>query len=113
MRNERSHDEMIRKIMGELKQTFKPEFLNRIDATIVFHSLREVQIYQIVDLLLKRVRNQLVEQEIKLEVTEPGKDPLWRRALMPPTAPVRCAAPSRTRRRSSGRRLAPGQVPRW
>ncbi len=73
LRDERAHEEMIRKIMGELKQAFKPEFLNRIDATIVFHSLREDQIRQIVDLLLKRVQNQLVEQEIVLETTDDGK----------------------------------------
>jgi len=73
LRDERAHEEMIRKIMGELKQAFKPEFLNRIDATIVFHSLREDQIRQIVDLMLKRVQNQLVEQEIVLETTDDGK----------------------------------------
>ena len=72
-RDERAHEEMIRKIDGELKQAFKPEFLNRIDARIVFHSLREEQIRQIVDLMLKRVQNQLVEQEITLETTDDGK----------------------------------------
>jgi len=72
-RDERAHEEMIRKIDGELKQAFKPEFLNRIDARIVFHALREDQIRQIVDLLLRRVQNQLVEQEIVLETTDNGK----------------------------------------
>ncbi len=72
-RDERAHEEMIRKIDGELKQAFKPEFLNRIDARIVFHALREDQIRQIVDLMLKRVQNQLVEQEITLETTDDGK----------------------------------------
>jgi len=72
-RDERAHEEMIRKIDGELKQAFKPEFLNRIDARIVFHALREDQIRQIVDLMLRRVQNQLVEQEIVLETTDDGK----------------------------------------
>ena len=45
------------KVLGELKNTFKPEFLNRIDATIVFHSLRREDVRQIVDLLLNRVRD--------------------------------------------------------
>jgi len=72
-RDERAHEEMIRKIDGELKQAFKPEFLNRIDARIVFHSLREDQIRQIVDLMLQRVQSQLVEQEIVLETTDDGK----------------------------------------
>ena len=44
----------IRKIDGEMKHAFKPEFLNRIDARMVFHSLREDQIRLIVDLMLKR-----------------------------------------------------------
>src|SRR5579871_3745194 len=67
LRDARAHEEMIRKIDGEIKQAFKPEFLNRIDARIVFHALREDQIRQIVDLLLRRVQNQLVEQEITLK----------------------------------------------
>ena len=44
------------KVLGELKNTFKPEFLNRIDEIIVFHSLRMEEMYSIVDLLLNRVR---------------------------------------------------------
>jgi ATP-dependent Clp protease ATP-binding subunit ClpC len=69
----RAHEEMMRKIMGEIKQVFRPEFLNRIDATIVFHALREDQIRQIVDLLLQRVQKQLVAREITLETTDEGK----------------------------------------
>jgi ATP-dependent Clp protease ATP-binding subunit ClpC len=73
LRDARAHEEMIRKIDGEMKHAFKPEFLNRIDARIVFHSLREDQIREIVDLMLKRVQNQLVEQEITLETMDEGK----------------------------------------
>src|SRR4051794_19363809 len=73
LRDARAHEEMIRKIDGEMKHAFKPEFLNRIDARMVFHSLREDQIRQIVDLMLKRVQNQLVEQEITLETMDEGK----------------------------------------
>jgi ATP-dependent Clp protease ATP-binding subunit ClpC len=62
-----------------LKQTFRPEFLNRIDATIVFHSLTKEQIREIVDLELARVRKQLLEQEITLEVTEAAMDLLGER----------------------------------
>jgi len=58
------------KVMGQLKQTFRPEFLNRIDAVLVFHSLTKEQIRAIVELELARVRTQLVDQEISLEVTE-------------------------------------------
>ncbi len=70
---ERSHGEMIKKITGELKNTFKPEFMNRIDATIVFRSLTQEQVYEIADILLARVRNQLVEQQINLEIKEAAK----------------------------------------
>ena len=60
--------------MGELKNTFKPEFLNRIDEVIVFHSLRMEEMYIIVDLLLNRVRAQLTEQQIELVVPQASKD---------------------------------------
>src|SRR6185437_5948286 len=73
-KQDRNHEEMIRKITGELKQTFKPEFLNRIDATIVFHSLRQDQIRQIVELMLRRVRAQLIEQEMTLDASDAAKD---------------------------------------
>ncbi|MDQ3412467.1 MAG: ATP-dependent Clp protease ATP-binding subunit, partial [Chloroflexota bacterium] len=67
---QREYDKMRDKVMGQLKQTFRPEFLNRIDAVLVFHSLTKEQIRAIVELELARVRTQLVDQEISLEVTE-------------------------------------------
>jgi ATP-dependent Clp protease ATP-binding subunit ClpC len=75
----RDYDRMREKVTGELKQTFRPEFLNRIDAVIVFHSLAKEQIQQIVDLELARVRKQLLEQGIELEVTEAAMDLLGER----------------------------------
>ena len=69
----RSHAEMTKKVMGELKTTFKPEFMNRIDASIVFRALTREQVYEIADLLLARVKNQLVEQQIELQVTDEAK----------------------------------------
>jgi ATP-dependent Clp protease ATP-binding subunit ClpC len=62
------------KVLGELKNTFKPEFLNRIDEVIVFHSLRMEEMYSIVELLLKRVRTQLTEQQLELVVPQVAKD---------------------------------------
>ncbi len=62
------------KVLGELKNTFKPEFLNRIDAIIVFHSLRQEHVRQIVDLMLARVRTQLTEQQVELIVDDEAKD---------------------------------------
>ena len=70
------YDTMRDKVLGELKNTFKPEFLNRIDATIVFRSLRREDVRQIVDLLLGRVRTQLTEQQVELLVPESTKDAL-------------------------------------
>jgi ATP-dependent Clp protease ATP-binding subunit ClpC len=62
------------RLLDELKKTFRPEFLNRIDGVVVFHALTKEQIRQIVDLMLSVVAKQLAERSIKLEVTEAAKD---------------------------------------
>ncbi|HCJ32787.1 MAG TPA: NDP-hexose 4-ketoreductase, partial [Ktedonobacter sp.] len=72
--NQNEYESMKGKVLGELKNTFKPEFLNRIDEIIVFHSLRIEEMYSIVDLLLNRVRTQLTEQQIELIVPQNAKD---------------------------------------
>jgi ATP-dependent Clp protease ATP-binding subunit ClpC len=69
-----SYDLMKEKVQAELKQNFRPEFLNRIDATVVFRSLTQDEIRQIVDLMLARVRDQLAAQQMILEVTQAAKD---------------------------------------
>jgi len=66
--------QMQNKVNDELKRMFRPEFLNRVDEKIVFHQLTSTEIRHIVNLLLKRVQVQLVEQEIKLEVTDLAMD---------------------------------------
>ncbi len=71
---EQSYDRMKENLLGELKKTFRPEFLNRIDGVVVFHSLTKEDIRQIVDLMLASVSQQLEEKEIKLEVTDAAKD---------------------------------------
>ena len=68
------YDRMKEKVLGELKNTFRPEFLNRIDATVVFRQLTREEIRQIVDLLLARVKTQLAGQEMELQVTDAAKD---------------------------------------
>jgi ATP-dependent Clp protease ATP-binding subunit ClpC len=65
---------MKERLLTELKNHFKPEFLNRIDAVVVFHALTKEQIRKIVDLMLAQVSKQLAEKGIKLEVTEAAKD---------------------------------------
>lgn len=67
------------KVLGQLKQTFRPEFLNRIDGVIVFHPLNREQIRRIVDLELKRIRTQLADQEINVEISEAAMDLLGER----------------------------------
>jgi len=69
-----SYERMKEKLLGELKKTFRPEFLNRIDGVVVFHALTKEHIRKIVDLMLASVRQQLTEKGIKLEVTEAAKD---------------------------------------
>jgi ATP-dependent Clp protease ATP-binding subunit ClpC len=69
-----SYELMRDKVQTELKATFRPEFLNRIDATVVFRSLTVDEIRQIVDLMLARVRDQLKAQGMVLEVTQAAKD---------------------------------------
>ncbi len=68
------YDRMKDKVLSEMKKLFRPEFLNRIDATVVFRALGVQQIRSIVDLLLVRVQNQLTEQQMTLEVTDAAKD---------------------------------------
>ncbi len=71
---QQSYENMKDKLLAELKKSFKPEFLNRIDGVVVFHPLDKEQIRQIVDLMLVSVTKQLEEKGIKLEVTEKAKD---------------------------------------
>ncbi len=68
-RQQNEYDKMKDKVLESLKKTFKPEFLNRIDGVLVFHSLTQEHINEIVNIILKRVRVQLTEQELTLEVT--------------------------------------------
>jgi len=69
-----SYERMKERLLGELKKTFRPEFLNRIDGVVVFHSLTKEHIRKIVDLMLATVTQQLAEKRIKLEVTDAVKD---------------------------------------
>lgn len=68
-----SYEKMKKKVMEELNRTFRPEFLNRIDETIVFHSLNMGHMIEIVDLMIKELNKRLDRQELSLEVTEEAK----------------------------------------
>jgi ATP-dependent Clp protease ATP-binding subunit ClpC len=69
-----TYEDMKNRIMGELKRVFRPEFINRIDEVIVFHKLSKVEIKEIVDLLLRRIRTSMAERELQLELSEDAKD---------------------------------------
>jgi ATP-dependent Clp protease ATP-binding subunit ClpC len=69
-----NHERMKEKLLSEVRKVFRPEFLNRIDGVVVFHTLNKQHIRAIVELLLKGVNQQLAEKGIKLEVTEAAKD---------------------------------------
>ncbi len=71
---EESYDRMKEKLLAELKKSFRPEFLNRIDGVVVFHALSKDHIRKIVDLMLASVTKQLAEKGVKLEVTDGAKD---------------------------------------
>ncbi len=69
-----SYDEMRKNVTEQLRRAFRPEFLNRVDAMIVFRSLTKEEIKQIVDLELKKVGDRLIEHAISLDVTEEARN---------------------------------------
>jgi ATP-dependent Clp protease ATP-binding subunit ClpC len=71
---EESYLRMKDKVLNELKNVFRPEFLNRIDNTVVFHSLTREHIRRIVDLELRQTQRRLVMQGINIEITDAAKD---------------------------------------
>ena len=68
-----AYERMKDKVLEEVKRFFRPEFLNRIDSTVVFHQLTREEILEIVDLMMNQVRTELDEKEIALEITEEAK----------------------------------------
>jgi ATP-dependent Clp protease ATP-binding subunit ClpC len=68
-----NYEEMKEKVMIEVKKTFRPEFLNRLDEIIVFHELNEEQLRQVVDLLAKDLQKRLAERKLSVEITEKAK----------------------------------------
>ena len=80
-----SYEEMRSVVLGELRQHFRPEFLNRVDETVVFHPLATEQLVKIVEIQLERLRGRLAERRIQLAITptalaylgERGYDPVY------------------------------------
>jgi ATP-dependent Clp protease ATP-binding subunit ClpC len=78
-----AYERMKDKVMDEVKRFFRPEFLNRLDATIVFHQLDRPQILAIVDLMIEMVRHELKEKQIDLEITDKAKEYLGEKGFDP------------------------------
>ncbi len=80
---EQMYERMKDKVTEEMKRVFRPEFLNRIDQSVVFHALQEEHIREIVDLELKDVRDNLREKEITIEVSKALLDYLGEKGFDP------------------------------
>jgi ATP-dependent Clp protease ATP-binding subunit ClpC len=78
-----TYEKMKDKVMEELKRSFRPEFLNRIDEIIVFHSLTRENVKSIVDLMMKRVREQLKSKDVEIELTDEAKNVLAEKGYDP------------------------------
>lgn len=68
-----SYEDMKEKVLNEVKKTFRPEFLNRLDEIIVFHELSEEQLRKIIDLLAKDLEKRLAERKLGVEISEKAK----------------------------------------
>jgi len=68
-----AYDSMKEKVLTEMRKTFRPEFLNRIDEILVFHELTEEQLRDIVDLLVKDLQKRLAEHKLDVELTDEAK----------------------------------------
>jgi ATP-dependent Clp protease ATP-binding subunit ClpC len=94
------YDRMKAKVIDELKQHFRPEFLNRVDDTIVFPQLSQAEIVQIVDLEIAKLDKRLKDKDMGLVLTPDAKN-LWRpRGTTPCSVRGRCVAPSSARSRT-------------
>ncbi len=77
------YEKMKDKVLQEMKRVFRPEFLNRVDTTLVFHPLSRAHIRSIVDMMLKEVDSRIKEKEVDLDVTEAARDWLGEKGYDP------------------------------
>jgi ATP-dependent Clp protease ATP-binding subunit ClpC len=78
-----SYDKMKSKVAEELKQHFRPEFLNRVDEIIVFHQLSEKEIVRIVDLMVAQIEERLKDKDMGIELTTDAKELIGARGFDP------------------------------
>ena len=81
--SQQSYERMKDKVMEEVRRFFRPEFLNRIDATVVFHQLDQEQIHAIVDLMINMVQTELNDRNITLEITDAAREYLGEKGFDP------------------------------
>ncbi len=81
--SEGSYDKMKAKVSDELKQHFRPEFLNRVDEIIVFHQLSETDILHIVDLMVGEIEDRLKDKDMGIELTPAAKTLIAKRGFDP------------------------------
>ncbi|MCY3570412.1 MAG: ATP-dependent Clp protease ATP-binding subunit [Chloroflexi bacterium] len=77
------YEKMKDKVLQEMKRVFRPEFLNRVDTTLVFHPLSRAHIRSIVDMMLKEVDSRIQEKQVDLDVTEAARDWLGEKGYDP------------------------------
>jgi len=80
---EADYEKMKERVMDELKRTFRPEFLNRVDDLIVFHALNEEHIRQIVDIMLDELNSRIQEYSLRVEVSDDVKGKLLKEGFDP------------------------------
>ncbi len=68
------YEQMLKRVMAALRSHFRPEFLNRVDETILFHTLSKVELRQIVSIQVRRIERLLAEQKITLELSDAAKN---------------------------------------
>ena len=92
-----TYERMTNRVQDELKQHFRPEFLNRVDDTIVFHQLTKEEIFQIVDLMIAKVEERLKDRDMGIELKP------MPRTCSPSAATTQYSVPGRFAGRSSAR----------
>lgn len=79
----KDHKAMQKRILEELKKTFRPEFLNRIDETVVFHSLSKEEIHEIVEIMSRAIVKRLKDQDIQVKITPAAVDVIGKAGFDP------------------------------
>ncbi len=77
------YEAMKKLVLSEVKRTFRPEFLNRIDEVVVFHSLTKEHVFQIIDIILRDLRRRLRERDMELKLTKEAKELLLEKGYDP------------------------------